>query len=137
MEFKKTYIMLHYFIFSALIIFSLTFSSNDAYSMESLGLDKKPYEDVDELSECGQKISEFKFFLRDGKKCIRDTDCTTISANCPLGCTFYVNKNFVTILENRIIEVDKACTGSVCSARCRDNYPKPTCTPKGRCVADY
>jgi hypothetical protein len=119
----------------------LLFITAPAYSMETLSLsggDDAVTSEVDELSPCGKKITEFKFFLRDGKRCIRDTDCIVLEGGCPLGCKFYINKNFEAILSSRVEDVAELCDGSVCSRKCSDpsSWPKATCTDNGKCVAD-
>lgn len=123
-----------------LIFVIMLFVTHSANSMETLGFSTEGAGEMtyDELSPCGQKIAEFKFFMRDAKRCIRDTDCTVIPGECPLGCRFYINKNFATIISNRIEEVSELCEGSVCSAVCPDpsTWDPATCTENGKCVAD-
>lgn len=125
--------------FKVFIVLLLTFVSLDSKAMEVLGFADEGADIVagDELSECGKKIAEFKFFLRDGKRCVRDTDCIVIAGTCPLGCKFYINKNFEAILSSRIEEVAEVCKGSVCSAVCTkpEDWPSARCD-NNKCVAD-
>lgn len=130
MEFK------HLIVITIVIIFT-SFASSAMEMLGGAGGDE-PTIIGGELSPCGKKIEEFKFFLRDGKRCIRDTDCIVIKGECPLGCKFYVNKNFETILSNRVDEVVELCEGSVCASVCSppEEWAPAICTDKGKCVPD-
>lgn len=129
--------------FFALAIVLSFFTPSNSLAMETLGgimgsSDKEgAVSSVDELSPCGQKITEFKFYLKDGQRCVRDTDCMVIKGECPLGCRFYINKVFEGILSSRIKDIPKLCEGMVCSALCppAEEWNPPVCN-NDRCVAD-
>ncbi len=123
-------------IFTLIILFS-TQSYAMGYTASFFDNNGDETDKVDELSECGKKITEFKFFYKEGKRCIRDTDCIVIKGSCPLGCKFYANKNFEAILSKRITQSEEVCD-MTCSAVCRkpETWPKPICTDEGKCVGE-
>ena len=118
--------MRKFFVF---IIFLLPLS---ATSMETLFVSDEEVKRQKEI--CSERITEFKFYLRDAKKCRLDTDCMQVQGVCPIGCRFFITKPFEEIISTRIEQVADECSNSVCSATCPDAYYKPVCN-NGRCEA--
>jgi CMP-N-acetylneuraminic acid synthetase len=87
-----------------------------------------------ELSECGRQIEIFKVFMHDGKICKSDDDCVSVDGSCPLGCKFYINKNFVQIINTEMDKVLNVCDTNSCSYKCPKINVKPVCK-QNKCQA--
>ncbi len=85
-------------------------------------------------SDCGKQIEIFKRFMHDGKICKKDDDCVTMDGICPLGCKFYLNENFVEIIETEMGKVADLCDNPVCAAKCPKANIKPVCR-QNKCQA--
>lgn len=66
-----------------------------------------------QIKECGNKIKDFKRFLRDIRQCNTTADCAHVKAKCPLSCHFFVNKMFAPIVEKEIGIVLETCDGAI------------------------
>ena len=104
-----------------LLLPTISFAKTDFLSAKSAMQGKE------ELSQCGRSIDEFKFFLKDAKICKKDEDCISKEGFCPIGCRFYINKNFDTIISKRMDDVAEKCSDSVCSYKCVAASIQPIC----------
>jgi hypothetical protein len=92
------------FIFLFFILISFK-----AYSFDLFGL----LDEKTKITECGNRIKEFKAFIRDARQCNNSDDCVNIEGACPLSCHFYVNKAFEKIASDMIYEVNDICKSTI------------------------
>lgn len=88
----------------------------------------------EEKSQCGKQIEIFKIFLHDGKICKKDDDCVSMNGVCPLGCKLYINKNFISIIEEEMRKVTDICPGNTCAYKCPNINIRPICK-ENKCQA--
>lgn len=82
---------------------------------------------IDSKSECGQQIDIFRKFMHDAKICKSNDDCVVMEGTCPLGCYFYINKNFVEIITTEMNKVKDVCSDAVCSSKCDKESLRSLC----------
>jgi hypothetical protein len=83
--------------------------------------------DVDNKSECGKQIDIFHHFMHDGRICKKDDDCMEMEGSCPLGCKFYINRNFESIIDAEVDKVQDKCDSNICPYKCPQDHFKAVC----------